>query len=353
MDTSPYLPNRVRQHRTARGWTQAELARRAGISRAAVSAVEIERLVPSVAAALALATALGSTVEELFGPGADRPGDPEWAWPPERTPCRYWQAEVRGRVLRFPAEATPAGVVPHDGVFANGTAVPGDSPDPRSTLVVACCDPAAGLLAAEYARASGFRLLALPRPSGAALTLLGQGLVHAAGVHFATGREPDANQTAVRDALGPGHRLLRVARWEEGLAVTRAAGVSSVVGAVRGGLRWVGREPGSAARRCLDELLAGRPTPRRTAHDHRGVAEAVRSGWADVGVCHRLVAEEAGLRFLRVRVEAFDLCYPASAESDPRIAALLRVIRSAGFRRLLGELPGYDAAPAGGVETVR
>src|SRR5262249_19001082 len=202
-------------------------------------------------------------------------------------------AEVRGRVLRFPVEATAAGQIPHDGVFAGGRVVPGDGPDPRSTLVLACCDPAAGLLAAEYARATGMRLIVLPRPSGEALALLANGLVHAAGVHFATDREPEANRSAVRAALGPGTRLLSVARWEAGLAISPAVGVSSVGGAVRSRLRWVGREPGSAARRCLDELRAGRPAPRRVARDHRGVAEAVRSGWADVGVCHRLTCEEA------------------------------------------------------------
>src|SRR5579883_2096044 len=209
MDTVAPLTNRVHQFRTARGWTQAELARRAGISRAAVSAVEGRKLVPSVAAALALAAALGCTVEDLFGRGGAGAGDPEWAWPPDRSPCRYWQAEVRGRVLRFPAEATPAGVVPHDGVARGDSVVPGDGPDPQATLVLACCDPAAGLLAGEYARASGFRLLVMPRPSGEALALLARGLVHAAGVHYATADEPDANRAAVRDALGPGHRLLR------------------------------------------------------------------------------------------------------------------------------------------------
>jgi molybdate-binding protein len=81
------------------------------------------------------------------------------------------------------------------------------------------------------------------------------------------------------------------------------------------------------------------------------VADAVRSGWADVGVCHRLTCEEAGLRFLRVRVEHFDLCVPA--DGDPRTDALVRVVRSPGYRRLLGDLPGYDAARAGEVEAVR
>src|SRR4051794_29327800 len=61
------LPNRVKSHRLKRGWSQAELAHRAGISRTAVSAIEVNRLVPSVAAALSLANALDCSVEELFG----------------------------------------------------------------------------------------------------------------------------------------------------------------------------------------------------------------------------------------------------------------------------------------------
>src|SRR5215472_7331207 len=98
------LQNHVKALRLARGWSQAELARRAGISRAAVSAIEIERLVPSVAAALALAAAFGCRVDALFAIGeVERPA---WAWPAGSDPCRFWQAEVGGRVLYFPVEAT-------------------------------------------------------------------------------------------------------------------------------------------------------------------------------------------------------------------------------------------------------
>jgi molybdate-binding protein len=86
--------------------------------------------------------------------------------------------------------------------------------------------------------------------------------------------------------------------------------------------------------------------------NHQAVADAVRCGWADVGVCHRFVSEEMGLRFLPLRAEEFDLCYPAAAEGDPRVAALLRVVRSTGYRRLLGELPGYDSNTTGEVRLV-
>ena len=116
---------------------------------------------------------------------------------------------------------------------------------------------------------------------------------------------------------------------------------------MRADLRWVGREVGSGARQCLDEILDGRRPPRRQAHDHRGVAEAVRSGWADAGVCLRLAGEEAGLGFLGVRHEAYDLCFPESLRDDPRIQALVNAVRSTSYRRLLGELPGYDSAGTG------
>jgi transcriptional regulator with XRE-family HTH domain len=254
--------NRVRQHRAAKGWSQAELARRAGISRAAVSAIEIDRLVPSVAAALALADGFGCSVEALFGAEDAASGEPEWAWPPTSAAGRYWHARVGGRRVCYPVEANPAGGVAHDGVYRDGRFTPRDGADANDTLVLASCDPAAGLLAAEYAGTNGFRLLVLPRSSGQALELLRRGVVHAAGVHFAATDEADRNAHDVRAALGPGHRLLGVADWDEGLAIDPAAGVSTVGGALRARLRWVGREPGSGARRCLEELRPTRPAPR-------------------------------------------------------------------------------------------
>ena len=117
-------------------------------------------------------------------------------------------------------------------------------------------------------------------------------------------------------------------------------------------LRWIGREDGSGARQCLDEILAGRQRPEHLAADHRGVAEAVRGGWADAGVCLRLVSEEAGLDFLGVRQEAYDLCFPTRWEDDPRLRALVQAIRSPSYRRSLGELPGYDSTSAGALHRV-
>jgi molybdate-binding protein len=182
--------------------------------------------------------------------------------------------------------------------------------------------------------------------------MLAQGLIHVAGVHFATDADPDANVRGVRESVGPAHCLLRVARWQEGLVTVPASRIGSVGQALRARLRWVGREAGSAVRQCLDTLLPNRPPPRRIAFHHQAVAEAVRSGWADIGLCHRLVGEEAQLQFLAVREENFDLCYPIAAERDPRLDALRRIVRSAAYRNILADLPGYSTVEAGAVQRV-
>lgn len=60
------LTNRVREAREAKGWTQAELATRIGVSRKTVNTVENAVFVPSTVVALKLARALGEPVEGLF-----------------------------------------------------------------------------------------------------------------------------------------------------------------------------------------------------------------------------------------------------------------------------------------------
>jgi molybdate-binding protein len=262
-------------------------------------------------------------------------------------PCRYWQAEIRGGRRLYPVEMTVTGTLLHDGVYAGGPLPEPAGDAARRTLVMAGCDPAVGLLAAELERTAAVRLIALPRSSRTALSLLGQGLVHLAGVHLAGTDRPGGNAAVVREALGPGYALVHAARWDEGIAFAPGRRLASVRTALGSELRWVGREPGSGARQCLDELLGGRKPPRRLASDHRGVAEAVRSGWADAGVCLRLVSEEAGLEFLSVRREAYDLCIAESSAGDPRVLALLQVLRSPTYRRAVGGLPGYDSRDTG------
>ena len=60
------LSNRLREAREARGWTQAELAERIGVSRKTVNTVENGVFIPSTVVALKLAGAFGCAVEDLY-----------------------------------------------------------------------------------------------------------------------------------------------------------------------------------------------------------------------------------------------------------------------------------------------
>lgn len=60
------MKNRLRELRTARGWSQVELGVRAGVSRQAIIAIETGRFDPSLPLAFTLARIFGLTIEDIF-----------------------------------------------------------------------------------------------------------------------------------------------------------------------------------------------------------------------------------------------------------------------------------------------
>ena len=60
------MNNRVRDHREAKGWSQGELARRLGVSRQTINAVETDKYDPSLPLALRLAKLFAVAVPDLF-----------------------------------------------------------------------------------------------------------------------------------------------------------------------------------------------------------------------------------------------------------------------------------------------
>ncbi|HST37791.1 MAG TPA: helix-turn-helix transcriptional regulator [Allosphingosinicella sp.] len=67
------MKNRLRVLRAERGWSQAELGGRLGVSRQAVNAIETGKHDPSLPLAFRLARLFGMAIEEIFedGEGAD------------------------------------------------------------------------------------------------------------------------------------------------------------------------------------------------------------------------------------------------------------------------------------------
>ena len=69
------MQNRLRVLRAERGWSQAELGGRVGVSRQAVNAVETGKYDPSLPLAFKLARVFGLPIEEIFDDEGGEAGD--------------------------------------------------------------------------------------------------------------------------------------------------------------------------------------------------------------------------------------------------------------------------------------
>ncbi len=60
------MKNQLRELRSERNWSQADLAERAGVSRQTINAIETGKYDPSLPLAFVLARIFKLTIEELF-----------------------------------------------------------------------------------------------------------------------------------------------------------------------------------------------------------------------------------------------------------------------------------------------
>lgn len=60
------MKNNLTGLRAERGWTQADLADRAGVSRQSINAIEKDKFDPSLPVAFRIARAFEKTVEQVF-----------------------------------------------------------------------------------------------------------------------------------------------------------------------------------------------------------------------------------------------------------------------------------------------
>jgi len=63
---APSIRNRVKELRTARGWTQEQLANAVGVSRQSINSIERDRYVPSLPLALTFARVFGCSTDQIF-----------------------------------------------------------------------------------------------------------------------------------------------------------------------------------------------------------------------------------------------------------------------------------------------
>jgi len=63
---SAAIINRVKELRTAKGWTQEELAQAVGVSRQSINSIERNRYVPSLELALTFARVFACSTDQIF-----------------------------------------------------------------------------------------------------------------------------------------------------------------------------------------------------------------------------------------------------------------------------------------------
>jgi DNA-binding XRE family transcriptional regulator len=332
------MRSRVRELREGLGLSQSELAAASGISRQLVGAVETGRHAPGVAAALALARALATTVESLFGDGHDALPLPE-APPSVGSPVR---------VVRVGDTATATPLAEHgagadrweaaDGVWGDG-GVELFAGAETSGLAVAGCDPALGL-AAELLPARGpRRLVAIPSSSGVAARAMEAGRIHGALVHGRTGR--------LRRSRVPAQRTL-LARWEVGLAAPPGTAID-LDAIAEGRLRVARRDPQAEAQKALERALGARPVslagPVTTGH--LDAARRAAYGAVDVAVTMRSAAIAYGLEFVPLEEHIVELRIARDHADHPGAGALADLLNSGEFRQRLAALGGYDLSVTG------
>jgi putative transcriptional regulator len=63
---APGIRNRIKELRSARGWTQEQLANAVGVSRQSINSIERDRYVPSLVLALTFARVFECSTDHIF-----------------------------------------------------------------------------------------------------------------------------------------------------------------------------------------------------------------------------------------------------------------------------------------------
>jgi molybdate-binding protein len=309
---------------------------------------------------LRIAAALDTKVEQLFGAAVDTASVMADAYIRAAT-GRVALAHIAGRWVSQPLDREGM-AISADGLAErrlgkrSQIALLRTGLESRQNVLLMGCAPALGLLADRLnARAGSGRFLWLSRSSTAALEALARAQTHLAGVHLIDAKTREANLPDVRRHARRPTTVITLAGWETGFVTARGnpKRIRRAAQLARKGVRFVGRESGSGARRLLESELkrAGLATSlaannRLQAAGQLEVAQAVAVGAADVGIATRDAALAFGLEFVALAQERYDLALASDDLADPRLVRLFDVMTAGPFRRELAAL-GYDVAASG------
>jgi excisionase family DNA binding protein len=209
---------------------------------------------------------------------------------------------------------------------------------------------------------SGLATLAVGSEAGFSRFVAGETLAAAIHLHALEDVKADANVTAIKNR-GELQDVVLIAfcRREQGLLVApgNPLKLGSIEDVSRARARVCMRPNGAGAQLLLlallhrakvslDQLAAVTPAS-QTGPD---IAQAIRAGRADTGIATRGVANTAGLDFIPIIWEPFDLVMRQRDYFQPPMQSLVNFLHSEELRARARELGGYDLSVASTVRFV-
>lgn len=326
------LGDRIRDLRLARGLTQAQLAGLADVSRQLIGAVEADRHLPRVDAAVRLAAALATTVEELLAPD-------------HRDVVGVTDAPVQGALVRVGRVGEQLVCVPADGSGEGWASADGQVRDgavqlfdvERPAAVVAGCDPIIGLASRLLESTTGPRVVPVATSSAVAVDVLADGRGHAVMVHGPEGKlhEPPVPV-----------RRWHVARWQVGLAAPADLPRGWVQDALAGRLPVAQREAGAGSQAAFerargdDTVIDGAVEGPRVRGHAQAAWRAATDGIAAVTI--EPAARALGLAFHPLEEHVSQLWVVTATADHAILHAFINELTGERVHRRLAAIGGYD-----------
>jgi excisionase family DNA binding protein len=207
----------------------------------------------------------------------------------------------------------------------------------------------------------GLATLAIGSEAGMERFLAGEAIAAGMHLHDLDDPEADANVATLKARSDVGDAvLIGFCRREQGFLVPpgNPAKIGRIEDLIDKKARICMRPKGAGAQLLLLALLnrakatleavpAGPMCP--TGPD---IAQAIRAGRADSGIATRSVANAAGLDFVPIVWEAFDLLMRQRDYFRPALQRLMHFLRGQDLAARAGEMGGFDLSTAGAVRFV-
>jgi putative molybdopterin biosynthesis protein len=218
----------------------------------------------------------------------------------------------------------------------------------RTLILTGSLDPTLEELA-SLAHDEGLYIHATNPGNTAALLALRSNTCHAAPLSLPAQSLLTSYQPFIKFLEEADLAFIHIATVEMGIVSCDGLGLKDITRC-----RFINTRRESPARMVLDALLAAEGIDPsqvngylQEVHGPPAVAAAVRNGFADAGMCTSSIASAAGLRFVPVAHEDYELAVRREMLKDPRIRTLVSLIQSPGYRAILAKTGGYDVSLTG------